>query len=156
MTDFALINLASNAIIGTPGPLPELFMPRDRVPVLATLADLSFTKLDYGGAYDRRGFWPVVVERASLGEFERHAAEPSYRVDAGSKTVAALYAAEALPAETVAEIKKSRIKARLAATDAGMALVVEELAEGAALSKEAQARIVERKKLREELADLDG
>jgi len=70
-------------------------------------------------------------------------------------SVEAVYTVSALPVETVKAEKKAAIVAKLAATDAGMARVVEELAEGVSLSPEAKARIDERKALCLELAALE-
>lgn len=97
MTDFALIDLGGPSIVGEPGPLPEMFMPRDRKPVLATLADLTFTGTDYGGAYVGNGFWPVVEVRPALAAGQRYATPPSYTINSGPKTVTATYTAESDP-----------------------------------------------------------
>ena len=105
MPDFALVNLSTLAIIGTPAPLPQAFIGLS----MNSLADLSFTGTDLSGAYVGKGFWPLVEERASLGPGLRHAS-PTYTVNSGPKTVTASYAAEADPVAAPA-LAKSQAEA---------------------------------------------
>lgn len=146
-----VVTLAPLALEGSPIPIPREFGGLSA----SSLADLSWVGAPLRKAWVGKGLWPVIEERVALDADERHVASPTYEIDAAAKAVRAVYAAEAKPAEVLKAERKAAIDARLAATDAGMARVVEELAEGATLSPAARAKIDERKALRQERAALE-
>jgi hypothetical protein len=101
MTDFALVNLSTLAVVGSPGPLPQTFVGLS----IGSLADLSFTGTDLGGAYVDRGYWPVADEKPALAPGQRYATPPAYTVNEGPKTVTATYSVEPDPATAPAATK---------------------------------------------------
>lgn len=101
---YALIDLPTSTRVGDVGPLPVTL----RGLAAESVADLAWTGGGYDPAWVGHGFWPVVDAFATLESWQKHASSPSYVVDAGAKTVRAVYAAEAKP---LAEVKAARLAA---------------------------------------------
>lgn len=76
---FALVDLADNTVVSAQR-LPDYMIGlKDE-----SLADLSWTAPDFDGIWVGKGFWP-------LSGYRSDGVDPSYTVDAVSKTVSVTY-----------------------------------------------------------------
>ena len=104
MSQYHVVTLDPLTLVGSPTPLPREFVGL----APASLADLSWTGTDSGGAYVGKGYWPVVDVRPAPAVWQRNAVAATYVAAADLKHVTATYALEDRP---LADVKADRLAA---------------------------------------------